>query len=152
MRHPRRAVALTTTAIRRMALAPLMGMVAGVILYLGNLCREGGTGPRPAFGCDKPAGYDVVNLPAEALAVIHRVNAVAPQQFGEYEDPRRSATWGAQSAVFRASQSGAPRRTTQSVGRGRRRVNGNACPLMRRPGLRKERPCRRGPGAWRRGS
>jgi hypothetical protein len=84
---------ISTCALRVASVLWVVGAVAGVIFYAGNLYRESGGEARPAFGCEKPPGYDIVNLPARALAIIYPVEALAPQQFGEAEDPRRSAAW-----------------------------------------------------------
>jgi hypothetical protein len=69
----RSVVALIPPRARTVRCTPLVGAAVGVLFYLGNLYRENGTDVRPAFGCEKPPGYDVVNLPARALATVYPV-------------------------------------------------------------------------------
>jgi hypothetical protein len=77
---------------------PLLGAVAGAILFLGAVAleaRDDGRWLPPAFGCSPPRGYDVVNLPAQVLAAVHPVRSLAPQQCGDGEDRERTARWNA---------------------------------------------------------
>jgi hypothetical protein len=79
---------------------PLLGVVAGAGLFLGAVAleaRDDGRWLAPALGCERPRGYDVVNLPAGLLAAVHPVPSLAPQQVGDGEDRGRTARWNARS-------------------------------------------------------
>jgi hypothetical protein len=85
---------MTSPAHPLLRVPPLLGALAGALLFVGCLAAETFEGDRwlaPAFGCSPPPGYNAANL----LAAVYPVASLAPQQAGESEDARRSADWNA---------------------------------------------------------